>query len=70
MNDRYLEGRYRQQLINIRNVTEFTLHDLPDEERKDNHAMDYEDAIILIHNMLIDTERSIKQVEELEEYGK
>ena len=67
MSNRYLEGRYRQQLENIRRVTDMTLLVLSEEERKDNGGMDFETAIILINNMLMDTERATKLVEEMEE---
>ena len=67
MSNRYLEGRYRQQLENIRRVTDMTLLGLSEEEIKDNGGLDFETAIILINNMLMDTERATKLVEELEE---
>ena len=67
MSNRYLEGRYRQQLESIRYVTDMTLQGLSETERKHNRGMDFETAIILINNMLMDTERATKLVEETEE---
>ena len=67
MSNRYLEGRYRQQLENIRCVTDMTLLGLSEEERKDNGGLDFEAAIILINNMLMDTERATRFIEEMEE---